>query len=125
MMTIKMFAFGTLGGVLPSLAALAPTYVAAPTTPLPTIGLLFGLALWAIVGGVMALTNTAAEARHAIFAGIAAPAILANVIAGATSSPPVVHTAIVELNPTPGGEPIETKSSIAFDFLWVLGVQRR
>jgi hypothetical protein len=81
-----VFAFGALGGVLPTLTLLASTYVTIPETPLPAPGLLLGLALYAIVGGVVALTNTSQEIRQAIFAGIAAPAILSSVLAGASEA---------------------------------------
>ena len=82
----SVFAFGMLGGVLPTCATLASTYVASPETPLPAIGLYFGVALWALIGGVVALMNTSPETRHAIFAGIAAPAILLNIVSGATDA---------------------------------------
>src|SRR5690606_14684458 len=48
----------------------------------PEIGLYVGLVLWAIIGGGVALTNTVYETRQAIFAGIAAPAIIASFVAG-------------------------------------------
>jgi hypothetical protein len=79
-----MFYFGAFGGTLPTLANLAPMYIANGDTPLPTIGFLFGLAVWAIVGGGIALTNSSPDVRQAIFAGIAAPAILTNIANGAT-----------------------------------------
>jgi len=79
------FAFGGFGGVLPTLANMASTYVSVPATPMPEYGLYLGLLLWAVVGGGVALTNTTYEARQAIFAGVAAPAILLNIVAGATS----------------------------------------
>jgi hypothetical protein len=82
----SVFYFGMLGGALPTCATLASTYVASPETPLPTFGLFFGWALWAIIGGAVALMNTSPETRHAIFAGIAAPAILLNIISGATEA---------------------------------------
>ncbi|TPN82011.1 hypothetical protein FJ987_17150 [Mesorhizobium sp. CU2] len=84
---IVAFAWGAFGGALPTIAKLASTYVAVPTTPLPALGLLLGVMLWAIVGGGVALTNTSYETRQAIFAGVAAPAILASLISGATSTP--------------------------------------
>ena len=81
-----VFTFGAFGGVLPTLASLASTYVTVPDTALPASGLYFGLLLWAIVGGGVALTNTSREVRQAIFAGIAAPAIIANLVSGATEA---------------------------------------
>ena len=82
----SMFQYGALGGALPTLATLASTYVANPSEPFPALGLYFGLALWAIIGGAVALTNSTPEMRQAIFAGMAAPAILMNVISGATEA---------------------------------------
>lgn len=82
-----VFAFGGFGGVLPTLANLASTYVSVPATPMPEYGLYLGLLLWALVGGGVALTNTSFEARQAIFAGVAAPAILLNIVAGVTNQP--------------------------------------
>ncbi|MEZ2329857.1 hypothetical protein AB6802_09045 [Mesorhizobium sp. RCC_202] len=84
---IIAFLWGAFGGALPTVAKLASTYVAAPTTPLPALGLLLGIALWAIVGGGIALTNTSYDTRQSIFAGIAAPAIIASLISGATNTP--------------------------------------
>ncbi|MGF7006698.1 hypothetical protein [Aminobacter sp. BE322] len=81
---LNAFAYGAFGGTLPTIANMASTYVAAPATNLPEIGLYLGVLLWAIVGGGVALTNTGYEARQAIFAGVAAPAILVNIVAGAT-----------------------------------------
>jgi hypothetical protein len=79
-----LFFFGAFGGIMPTLANLATTYVAIPDTPMPAWGLVFGLALFALIGGGVALTNTSREVRQAIFAGIAAPAIMTSVIAGST-----------------------------------------
>ena len=79
-----LFLFGAFGGIMPTLANLATTYVAIPDTPMPAWGLVFGLALFALIGGGVALTNTSREVRQAIFAGIAAPAIMTSVIAGST-----------------------------------------
>jgi hypothetical protein len=91
-----LFAFGALGGVTPTVVNLASTYVSAPATPWPALGLVFGVLLWAFVGGVVALTNASLEVRQAIFAGIAAPAIILNIVAGATD-PNNVHRRNVEL----------------------------
>jgi hypothetical protein len=77
-----MFAYGMLGGMMPPLSKLGATFVANPETPLPALGFLLGLAIFAFLGGMVALMNTAPEHRQAIFAGIAAPAIIAGVLAG-------------------------------------------
>lgn len=81
---IAAFAWGGFGGVLPTLAKLASTYVVAPASPLPELGLMIGLLLWAVVGGGVALTSTSYETRQAIFAGIAAPAMITSLVSGTT-----------------------------------------
>jgi len=89
---------GALGGILPTLAKLASTYVTVPTTPLPEYGLLFGVLLFAVIGAVIAFATGQSEIRQAMIAGIAAPGIITNLVAGATaptaapSSPPAVHS---------------------------------
>jgi hypothetical protein len=88
-----LFLFGAFGGIMPTLANLATTYVAIPATPMPAVGLLFGLALFAVIGGGVALTNTSREIRQAIFAGIAAPAIMTSIIAGST---PFARAALIK-----------------------------
>jgi hypothetical protein len=85
-MMLGMFCAGACGGMLPTLANQASIYVNHPDTPLPTVGLFLGIGLWAIVGGVVAFLNDKPEIRQAIFAGIAAPAILTNVVSGATEN---------------------------------------
>lgn len=81
------FFYGALGGVIPTAASLAATYVNVPGTEMPTIGLLIGIGLYAFVGGGVALGSvTMAEVRQAVFAGIAAPGIIANALAGVSAS---------------------------------------
>lgn len=81
-----VFLFGAFGGILPTLANLAPQYITDWHTALPTLGFWFGLFIWAVVGGGMALTNATAETRQAIFAAVVAPALLTNITAGASEA---------------------------------------
>jgi hypothetical protein len=83
---LAAFFWGGFGGILPTIAEKASTYVSIPNTPLPEWGLLLGVLLWAVVGGGVALMNTSYEAKQALFAGVAAPAILASVISGASGA---------------------------------------
>jgi hypothetical protein len=78
---------GALGGILPTLAKLASTYVTVPETPLPAIGMLLGLIIFAIIGAAIAFGTGQAEVRQALIAGIAAPGIITNLVAGATADP--------------------------------------
>jgi len=77
---------GALGGILPTIAKLGGTYVSAPGTPWPDPGLWFGVVCLGFVGGIIALAAGRAEVKQAIFAGIAAPGIITNVVAGAAES---------------------------------------
>lgn len=81
-----MFLYGAFGGILPTLANLAPMYITDWHSPLPTIGFFFGLAIFALIGGGVALTNSLPDFRQAIFAGLAAPAIITNLAAGASEA---------------------------------------
>jgi hypothetical protein len=74
---------GALGGILPTTAKLATTYVGVPATPLPEIGLLLGLALFAVIGAAIAFATSSTDFRQALLAGIAAPGIITNLVAGA------------------------------------------
>jgi len=82
----SLFCFGAFGGILPTLCNLGATYITVPETPPPAIGMLFGLAIMAVVGGGVAQINSTMEIRQAIITGIAAPALLTSFISGATES---------------------------------------
>ena len=82
----SLFLYGALGGLLPTLSTLATTFVTVPETPLPAIGMLYGLVLMGVVGGGAAMTNSTLEIRQAVITGVAAPAILMSIVSGATDS---------------------------------------
>jgi hypothetical protein len=73
---------GGLGGTCPTLAKLGGTYSADPGTPPPELGIYISLAIFAVLGGIIALAYGRENLRSAIAAGIAAPAIVTNVLAG-------------------------------------------
>lgn len=77
---------GGLGGILPTISKLAATYVGAPKTPWPEYGLLFGLALFAVIGAAIAYATVSSGFHQALVAGIAAPGIITNLVAGADAS---------------------------------------
>lgn len=79
----QILACGAFGGICPSIAKLASTYSTDPTTPMPFIGVYIAMALFAILGSGVALGFGAREVKAAIIAGIAAPGIVTNVVAGA------------------------------------------
>jgi hypothetical protein len=73
---------GAAGGIIPTTAKMASTYVTVPATPLPEIGLLLGLALFAVIGAAIAYGTAQTDIRQALIAGIAAPGIITNLVAG-------------------------------------------
>ena len=84
--------FGALGGICPTIAQLAGSYSAKPGQPLPELGVLFGLSLFALLGAIIATGFGAKEIKAAIAAGIAAPAIVTNIVSGVenqAAAPPV------------------------------------
>lgn len=78
--------FGALGGMCPTIAKLAAFYSVQTGADLPELGVWIGLTLFAFLGGIIALGFGATEVRAAIVAGIAAPAIVTNVISGANGA---------------------------------------
>ncbi|MDC7789729.1 hypothetical protein PQJ75_19280 [Rhodoplanes sp. TEM] len=93
---------GALGGVLPTTARLASTYVSLPDTPLPGFGLLLGLSLFALIGAAIAYGTGSTEVRQALVAGVAAPGIITNLVAGADAPRrsdvlPFQHFALVSI----------------------------
>jgi hypothetical protein len=82
-----MFAWGAIGGALPTLGKIAGTYGANFDAPMPHIsGVLAALALYGIIGSVVARAVGNPDLKQALFAGIAAPAIVVSVIAGVGDS---------------------------------------
>lgn len=84
---LRIIFFGAFGGMAPTLMKLASTYVAHPG-PLPAITLLLGLSLYAIIGAGIAIALGEQNMRGALFAGIAAPALITNAITGAQDNGP-------------------------------------
>lgn len=82
---LECLLFGALGGMCPTISHLAGFYSTKPTDPLPELGVFIGLALFALLGAIIAAGFGAREVKAAIIAGIAAPAIVTNVATGATA----------------------------------------
>lgn len=111
--TAKAFLLGGFGGTLPTISKLASTFVTTPGTPFPELGLYIGIALWALIGGAVALTNATYDRRQAIYAGIAAPAIIASLVAGgaqqATSTATVSLLSISAMAQDAEGKPLQAE----------------
>ncbi|WP_421905920.1 hypothetical protein [Mameliella sp.] len=73
---------GGLGGICPTLAKLGGVYSANHSAPPPEAGVFIALAIFAALGGIVALAFGRENLRAAIAAGIAAPAIVTNVLSG-------------------------------------------
>ncbi|MQX37114.1 hypothetical protein [Roseospira navarrensis] len=71
-----------IGGMLPTLSRIAGTYVSNPGNPLPEIGLLVGLAIFALIGIVLCIAFRQTELRQALIVGISAPGIVTNIVGG-------------------------------------------
>ncbi|MDQ0301293.1 hypothetical protein [Ancylobacter polymorphus] len=82
-MAYPIIFFGAFGGVCPTLMKLASTLVANPAADLPLPGFYIAIGLYAILGGGIALALGEQNLRGALFAGIAAPALISNAITGA------------------------------------------
>jgi len=72
--------------MLPTLSKLAAALVAAPSAPIPARGFYLGLAIFFLIGATTAYALAERVVKEAFFAGIAAPAIIASIISGATGA---------------------------------------
>ena len=86
MTSLQLFLFGAVGGCCPTIAKLAAYYSANPKSELPALGTYIGLILFALLGGIIARAFATGEMKAALAAGIAAPALVTNILAGAASS---------------------------------------
>jgi hypothetical protein len=82
-----MLLWGAVGGMLPTLGRIAGTYGANFDAPPPALlGVMIALGLYGIIGSVVARAIGNVEVRQCLFAGIAAPAIVVSVLAGASDA---------------------------------------
>lgn len=88
-----------IGGLLPTAAKLATTYTTAPDTPVPGVGLVYGLLLFAVIGAVLAYALSETNVRQALVLGIAAPGVITNIVAGANHPRPVSMGALLDAIP--------------------------
>ena len=90
----SMLVWGAVGGMLPTLGKIAGTFGANFDAPSPQLrGVAIALALYGVIGAVVSRAIGNPEVRQAMFAGIAAPAIVVSVLAGATDSSSIRHVA--------------------------------
>ena len=78
--------FAAFGGMLPTFSHLAATYTTQPDTPLPTLGVVFGLGLFSIISVVLCVAFNQTELRQALVMGIAAPGIITNILSGVNTA---------------------------------------
>jgi hypothetical protein len=71
-----------VGGIIPTLSRMASTYVSDPGTPLPEVGMFFGLLLFFVIGAVLAYAFSETNIRQAFILGVCAPGIITNIVAG-------------------------------------------
>jgi hypothetical protein len=77
-----------VGGLLPTLSKIAASFAAQPDQPLPHWHILVALAIFFIIGVCLNIPyNKENDFAKAVVVGIAAPALITNIIAGATNAP--------------------------------------
>jgi hypothetical protein len=97
----SMLGWGAVGGALPTISKVAGTYGANFAAPAPEWrGVLIAIALYAGIGSVVARAMDNPEMKQALFAGIAAPAIVASILAGVTDSRSVNPASAQSTTPT-------------------------
>src|ERR1700722_18045947 len=85
--TVSMLGWGAVAGALPTVGKIAGTFGANFAAPSPAwSGVLIAIGLYAGIGSVVARAMDNPEMKQALFAGIAAPAIVVSVVAGVTDS---------------------------------------
>jgi|SRR5258708_108467 hypothetical protein len=83
----SIFIWGAVGGALPTLGKIAGTYGANFDAPPPHfLGVLIAITLYSTIGAVVSRAIGNPDMKQALFAGIAAPAIVVSVLAGASDS---------------------------------------
>ena len=111
-----ILSYGALGGICPILSEKASYYVAFPEADLPEMGLYIGMAMFAVLGGIMATAFGSKEVKAAVVAGIAAPAIVAGVVNGQSDGANEKNRIVAQIGAE--GAPTEVRASA----LWTLGV---
>jgi hypothetical protein len=87
---------GGLGGMMPTLIKLAPVYIETQNPEMPAAGLYVGLAIFFLIGAIVAGAFRERDFGKAIMLGIAAPGIVTNYFAGKSAVAPTLPTAAVE-----------------------------
>jgi len=83
---LKLLITAGLGGTLPTLCRLAAAYGVRPDQPAPTLGIYIAIALYFVVGAVVAFGFQESKLQKAFALGIAGPGIVASILNGATQS---------------------------------------
>lgn len=116
MCSLRCIVLAGLGGLMPTICKLAATYVTNPEAALPQWNLFFGLGLFFFIGAILAYAFTETDLRRAFILGIAAPAIITNIMAGANlpgksvsngASLPAMHGGIGLVRDAHAGEMIK------------------
>lgn len=80
--TIECLIIGGIGGTMPTLTRLGAALVSESDPSLPHPTFLIGLAIYFVIGAVLVYAFTETSVKRAFLAGIAAPALIANIVAG-------------------------------------------
>jgi hypothetical protein len=83
----SMLIWGAVGGAMPTLSKLAGTFGTNFDAPTPRIlGVAIAIGLYGVIGSIISRAIGNPDVKQALFAGIAAPAIVVGVISGASDS---------------------------------------
>ena len=72
--------FGAIGGCCPTIAKLASYFSTHWGAPMPEIGVVFAMLLFALLGAIISFAVSAQDIKAALIAGIAAPGIITNIV---------------------------------------------
>ena len=87
-----VLACGGLGGLLPTLTKLAPMYIEVQAPPLPAPGFYLGLAIFFLLGAIVAGAYRERDYAKALLLGVAAPGLITNYLAGKSTTMPPLPT---------------------------------
>jgi hypothetical protein len=93
--------FGALGGMMPSLLRLAASLSGDASAALPGLAIAVGIAVYGIIGATLATVLGKTSTYDAFVTGIAAPALVASMIHGATDDTQSHKTTIQSLQAAP------------------------
>ena len=131
-----------IGGILPTISRIGASLASNPEQPLPGLGLVLSMVCFFLLGAFLCIGLQEKRVRDAFILGIAAPAIISNIVSGiqdgnapsVDSDPtkssigslelPKFNFSLIGLAHADESRDLSIQSSFTEDFLWGLGFQR-